>query len=791
MDEEYNTLILGALLHDIGKVILRGIGTTEGDHSEIGAQFLESFKKELSVFAKFHHKKYMEKIPPDITQKMKNLLWIVYEADNLSSMERGEKEGEFNPKNPLISIFSRIRLENKEVKEKAYPLTVLRFNEIVFPSFDKNNAEDRIPHKSYEKIFDDFKYRFPLISPDLVLSFLEKETTYIPARTGEDEDISLFDHLKTTCAIASCLYLYHKDELDKDIKEKILDRKEKKYILVSGDISGIQKFIYNITSKGSLRLLRARSFMLEILSEDVTQELLTRLNLSRANLLYCAGGHFYIIAPNTEESIKKINELKEQLNEWLLKKFDGELYYAIGWSEISGEEFNNFSEVWHKIGEILSKEKSQKFKHILTKEPDKLLMESGYEKKKESCKACKKFVERLEEIKKGEEIIRYCEECRRLLSIGENLIKASYILRFKDAKDYDLELPFSKIKITNKIEENFDTIFHINSLDPPDEILKMKKEKNKKEFIYAPLPLPNYAYGTGNLDELAEKATGIKKIGVLRMDVDRLGDIFRRGLPKEKRTISRITNLSRFLNYFFKAYINLLGNLQDKNIEEIINTNWKIGEKIKRLAERKERKFVIVYGGGDDLLIVGSWDDVIELAFDINSLFRKYVGENDNITISGSFCIFDEKFPFYKIAQISGEKEKIAKDEGKNRIWLFERGVNVRGIFKESLEWDKFLELWKDFAPLLNGNKLVVSKANIGKLLSINNYYKENFSRIDWAVHLSYWYGRLNEKDKKIFERIVKKYSVINRQQPSKIYYIDIPLRILDLATRGEKYGRY
>ena len=65
--------------------------------------------------------------------------------------------------------------------------------------------------------------------------------------------------------------------------------------LISGDISGIQNFIYTIPSKGALKSLRGRSFYLEILMEQIVDELLDALQLTRANLIYNGGGHFLYI----------------------------------------------------------------------------------------------------------------------------------------------------------------------------------------------------------------------------------------------------------------------------------------------------------------------------------------------------------------------------------------------------------------------------------------------------------------------------------------------------------------
>jgi CRISPR-associated protein Csm1 len=59
--------------------------------------------------------------------------------------------------------------------------------------------------------------------------------------------------------------------------------------MFSCDISGIQKFIYTISSKGALKGLRSRSFYLEMLLQHVIDCLLDKCGLSRANLIYSGG----------------------------------------------------------------------------------------------------------------------------------------------------------------------------------------------------------------------------------------------------------------------------------------------------------------------------------------------------------------------------------------------------------------------------------------------------------------------------------------------------------------------
>ena len=58
-----------------------------------------------------------------------------------------------------------------------------------------------------------------------------------------------------------------------------------------------------------------------------------------------------------------------------------------------------------------------------------------------------------------------------------------------------------------------------------------------------------------DFDGLVRASEGIDRLGVLRMDVDNLGEILRTGLPDNEASFSRITNLSRSLSYFFGGHL--------------------------------------------------------------------------------------------------------------------------------------------------------------------------------------------------------------------------------------------
>jgi len=113
-----------------------------------------------------------------------------------------------------------------------------------------------------------------------------------------DSTVALIDLVRITTAIATAIS-NHNNQI----------------CLVAGDLSGIQKFIYTIASSGALKSLRARSFYLELVTEEVVQQLLAMLNLPRSSVIYAGGGNLYLLAPSGIEA--QISEKAEEINQWL------------------------------------------------------------------------------------------------------------------------------------------------------------------------------------------------------------------------------------------------------------------------------------------------------------------------------------------------------------------------------------------------------------------------------------------------------------------------------------------
>ena len=84
---------------------------------------------------------------------------------------------------------------------------------------------------------------------------------------------------------------------------------------------------------------------------------------------------------------------------------------------------------------------------------------------------------------------------------------------------------------------------------------------------------------------------------------------------------------------------------------------------------KRGRQLGVVYSGGDDLFVIGAWDDVLEFAVDVQRVFRRFTG-NPEMTVSAGVVIQDPHFPLYHIADEAGAAEKRAKNLGRDRLTL-------------------------------------------------------------------------------------------------------------------------
>lgn len=775
MDIKGSDVEKAGLLHDIGKIFQRAEQSRD-THSVIGERTLRPFfhhqDNPILTAVSHHHKKALEKetLPAD------DISYIIYEADNLASaLDRrsaGKKYGmKFDGTLPLCNLFNIFNREGT-TDYSAYAVQSIDAEKrpLPYPAPQKT-IHNTPPH--YQEVGRQLTQAFTELSPEdmtvsELLQLLEKTTTYIPSSTDLQEipDISLYDHQKLTAALAVCIWHYLNDHNLHDYAsccygtQQDMMRKVPMYLMVSGDISGIQKFIYTIPSKGALKSLRGRSLYLDILLEDIVDEILTACDVSRTCLLYTGGGHFYMILPNTQHVKDVLAAFSSQLDEWFLHYYGTQLYMALAYTECSAMDFSidgiGAGKVFQQVSRELGKAKLCRYEES---QLEQLFdPQSVYNKvidAERECAICHTSTKRLRPYGDGETEAEACDTCNALYQLGQDSLQQDIFFVSETAFKDSLPLPGYGKKLFLKITSQKDAA-HLGKACR----IYLKNGWMLHEDIVTHLWMGDYITKSSaghpvEFTELAaesggsKEAASIERIGILRADVDNLGAAFIAGFAHQYDTLSRKAALSRSLSLFFKHYINEIcsGHTADP------------GKKFTLFQDenKEKRKLHIIYSGGDDMFLAGAWDDILEVAVDLRHAFRQFT--NGKLTFSAGVGFFQPTCPISQMARKTGELEDYAKgNPTKNSIALFGNINDYTGGQEISLtmryDWDTFekdvcgeklhfLETHFNIGTEVDATKLTVGKGLLYRILDLLRAPGSlNLAR------LAYLLGRL-EPDKK------------------------------------------
>ena len=226
-------LAIAAMLHDIGKIVYRK-GEDTRKHSISGYDFLRKTvgitDQKLLDCVRYHHAYALK----DADIEDNAMAYIVYMADNIASAtdrrETDEAASGFDVKTPLRPVFN---LLNGNRGSKYYSPFILNETEgINYPTDKKSDFQKEDYNRILLDITDHLKgIEWKRTYIDSLLEVLEADLSYIPSATSKHEvpDISLFDHLKMTAAIAGCIYLYFQDKGVSNYREVLFSNSKKPY----------------------------------------------------------------------------------------------------------------------------------------------------------------------------------------------------------------------------------------------------------------------------------------------------------------------------------------------------------------------------------------------------------------------------------------------------------------------------------------------------------------------------------------------------------------------------------
>ncbi len=727
--KDIEQLYLAAMLHDIGKFRMRR-PKQSGQHQEHSYEFVtqdfsDFFDPCGDIFAnaiRHHHpERYPGKKPHELEHLTEKQVIL---ADRLSAREREteERAGEHYTRSPLVSILSKL---SGSTGERRYALRELAIDE---PDTILPSESVEVNQNVYDALWNAFIAAFEratagqtytAASYQTIVALLHKYTARIPSATstgGSSErsvpDSSLYDHLRTTAAIAACIGRELSDEAEVDalLRKSKKSQEQNICMLIKGDISGIQNFLYQIVSDGAAKQLRGRSFYLQLLTEAIAHWVLQELELPITNLLLASGGHFYVLAPH-KAATEQMDTLRQKISEKLWKYHNGDLSCLLADAPVSAADFEAeaFPKKWKDVSEALQRRKQQKWAEL---EPADMFQN-----------VFEPHTHQTEDLD--------------FVGLGDKVRDPKYLVTFvvpatdrEDAADkpnWQDALRAFGLEV-HLIAEKGDTpekpgdaeqavVYRLGNTDFLAETDRFRWDDLPVGYDFRMLPqvLPRSGEDRfADYDYLAEAAEGVHWLGALRMDVDDLGAVFSKKL--ENATPSRLATLSESMRLFFEGYVPELCRKYNKRSESDV--------------------LELIYAGGDDLFLVGGWSALPEIAQEIRGAFRQFV-TGDHVTLSGGIAIEHRKFPLYQFAAQSGDAEKAAKNrDGKDAI----------SFLRTPMTWAEFGEVRDWHERFIEASGAGLPRGFLTRLRQI--YSQEELAGHRWAYRSLYYFHRLQERYK-------------------------------------------
>ncbi len=725
LDTDEVILSLASLLHDIGKVIQRT--DKKGKHESLSAEFVKTHlpdKTSAEDVAKLVEKHHQGGDDP--------LLQLLIEADHTSAGEREietkEETGQtYYPlhrplKSPIAdpdeTVYYPVQRLNIQDYEQLVPS-----NKAKAGTTEYNDIVDELINgmSSIGKLYQAANW-LPYITS--LSELLRRELFFVPSAPAVEKEPrnSLYEHSRLTAALAICFKRSG----------------SKSFTIIVGDVGGIQRFVYGQrVYKQALKSLKGRSAYISFLADAVAKHILIKHRLPPFNLIYSAGGHFMIISPKLDTDAKK--GLVKEINQFLLKRHKGSLRLYLGFSDIElGKEqspetgqqglWKIIKQKIEEAHEDLKKRKETPFKELLTEHYETLFKER-IEQENQVCESCGIYIQDNREVRRigeGEEALNVCPLCYGLAELGRRLVTSRYIVEMwgsitiKEKDDWEKTLNFTAddLSISYYLAENeqdLKQLLQLLSINPRGLWMVLVKTLNDSNFtdtinttreFIDKLPIavgftfmPQWAplaedRQIKSFDQLALASEGSHEIGYLRLDLDGMGSLIR---DKADR-FSVLSTISQLISFVMEGVV-----------EQLVRNS------SSQITGRSFKNLYLIYSGGDDLLLVGPWNEVVEFADVLKTKISAFF-KTRKPTMTCALLVEDPKTP----VKVATETLDRLIADAKKRKDCVSCGGEVMG-------WNFFTETLR-VAHLLSEdiNAGAVSRALIFKLATLFTEYTQD-----------------------------------------------------------------
>lgn len=405
-------------------------------------------------------------------------------------------------------------------------------------------------------------------------------------------------------------------------------------ILVAGDFSGIQSYVLNVSTAGGgqARRLRARSFFVQAASEVVAWRVLQVFGQDWGALLTTGGGQFLLRLPGGPEASTKLDELRMSLERLLNSETRGELGLNLAWGTSLQEALTR-----------KEKQKRQPWASTVTSVEGWRVEMMSLPDLGDPCEICRhqKAVKT-----RDDESVRVCARCDGDTEIGKRLTQVDRV--FLDASRSDFSVLGSDVAFSS---------------DGPAAVEGLQVPRSFRRHVPAQDARPL------TFEEIAGRAKGDTLLAVLKADADSMG-VRVSEIASQDPSLEALKRFSTAVDRFFSVEVQ----------NELRKPEWEL--------------IYTVYSGGDDLLLVGPWDLVLDFAAVVREGFRRGPGGTYNLGLSAGIALTPFRVPVrHAVDRADQLLETEAKIGPKNRcaalgaVWDWNRHEEIIGFGKRIAGW--------------------------------------------------------------------------------------------------------
>jgi len=656
---------------------------------------------------------------------------LSYLKEVIVSLPKGRK-----PNEPLKSIFPhliRAGIDSPNPSKSAYraePLIIdHKGQKGLFASLNPESSLDE-DLKSLWILFDkQFKHLQSIQSVDAfaesLYNLLEAFASRVLApEAGSHKDVSLYNWMRVKAAKEIC------------DKQRSLCPPEAPYLLLKGDFSGIQQFIYSridmstAGNQGGLsKRLRGRSFYVNLLTQYAADEIKRQLDLSIANILYTAGGHFVLTLPNREGILEEIAVIEKSLNLYLLGKLGGRVSLKLGHVACGPDLFEKTKYYYKDLSTVIASLKTQRYRgyleEVFDREHSPILANPELDPNRTG---------QFHDDRNLGLRLPYSALVLGIETKNDRIFEDSKLLRVahfgygsgEDARHIHyfmpgLKIPDEKVGNSKRIE---DIGLDLMKREVMDTIQSLQNMEIKRISVTQFRPLrgdlkdPTEADGLRSLIHSIQEKLGVpvsfifEPVGTeapfnpknIVADFDELEKLNAR--PDGWRTPTEIHTTSKeeeALSYPLLAIMRLdiddLGGLfvqgfgNDHSFQRLATLSRELAFFFSSYFNVLARKWKIyvTYSGGDDAFVVGSWYNVLHFAKELRREFAEFVCHHPGITFSAGIFLCDSHYPVAKFAEKAAEAEEAAKAYISPRA--YEGKKNAIHLFDHTLTWDRYEDM--------------------------------------------------------------------------------------------------